>query len=559
MSAEIAARLRQLAQDHHDGRLDTTAYRSLRSPLLDSLVSNVAMSTALEITQPRSVAATGTVRALAERKSENPASSGRALGGLAMLLALVVVAVGAYLMLRGGHSNGVPVAGPTTSASGAPEQVLELVGPFMDRGDWSEGRLAALNASLLELGGSRIAVVAHDARFQRFIDELRSRLKEQQALAPAPLTVDNSPLAALAVTVGIDLNSPDSALHITPLPPPPPAVDTSNPAQVPTRSAQHQAVPEHGAGSPATAASDSPALPSASGSGTATSVVSTKSGPATASSPAAAATTSAAATASAAPSTSAVDSRPSACRLELIGSRRPVCHDTVAGGVDGPQLALVPAGSFSMGSTAASEEQPVHQVAIGVPFAISIYEVSQGEFKEFCEQARRPCPSQPWSGDDYPVVNVSWDDARAYTEWLSATTHHRYRLPTEAQWEYAARAGHTGLYPSGDALSATDAQFSGSTRQTSPARRSQTFNANPFRLLHTVGNVREWVEDAWIPGFANAPNDGSAVKSAQAITRVARGGSYADGASRLRLSLREGLPSSTRDTTTGFRIVRELP
>jgi formylglycine-generating enzyme required for sulfatase activity len=212
-----------------------------------------------------------------------------------------------------------------------------------------------------------------------------------------------------------------------------------------------------------------------------------------------------------------------------------------------------------MGSTAASEEQPVHPVSIGAPFAISIYEVSQGELKQFCEQAKRPCPAQPWSGDDYPVVNVSWDDARAYTEWLSATTGHHYSLPTEAQWEYAARAGHTGPFPSGDALSPTDAQFSGTTKQTAPARRSQTFNANPFRLLHTVGNVREWVEDAWLPNFAAAPSDGSAVRAAQATTRVARGGSYADGASRLRLSLREGLPANTRDPTTGFRIVRELP
>lgn len=579
MSAEIAARLRQLAQDHHDGRLDTATYRSLRSPLLDSLVSNVAVSTAMEVTQPRAVAATGTVRTLPESKPVKPASGLRVPSALAVLLAVVVVAVGAYLVLRGSHSNGAPAAGPATGAPGAPEQVLELVEPFMDRGDWSESRLAALNAALLELGGSRIAGVAHDARFQRFVDELRSRLKEQQALSPAPLTADNSPLAALAVTVGIDLNSPDSALHITPLPPPQSVGNASSPAPAPNHSVQHQAGQEHGMESPIVTASGSqgPAQASGSGSdrestGSAASVVSSKGSPASLSGPAAAATMSAAGATIAAPGTSAaaagtsaasgtsaVDSRPSACRLELIGSRRPVCHDTIAAGGDGPQLALVPAGSFSMGSTAASEEQPVHQVAIGAPFAISIYEVSQGEFKQFCEQARRPCPSQPWYGDDYPVVNVSWDDARAYTEWLSATTHHHYRLPTEAQWEYAARAGHSGLYPSGDALSATDAQFSGPTRQSSPARRSQTFNANPFRLLHTVGNVREWVEDAWMPSFANAPNDGSAVKSSQATPRVARGGSYADGASRLRLSLREGLPSSTRDTTTGFRIVRELP
>jgi len=223
-------------------------------------------------------------------------------------------------------------------------------------------------------------------------------------------------------------------------------------------------------------------------------------------------------------------------------------------------MAVVPAGAFDMGSSAASEEQPVHHVSIGQPFAVSVYEVSQGEFKQFCEAVHRTCAQQPWSGDDYPVVNVSWDDARAYTDWLSSVTHHHYSLPTEAQWEYVARAGSTGLYPNGDStLSPTDADYSVSKLQTVAARRSDRFNANAFRLMHTLGNVREWVEDAWVQNYKGAPDDGSAVKSTQPAMRVARGGSYADGASRLRLSLRERLAPGTRDVTTGFRIVRELP
>jgi formylglycine-generating enzyme required for sulfatase activity len=227
-------------------------------------------------------------------------------------------------------------------------------------------------------------------------------------------------------------------------------------------------------------------------------------------------------------------------------------------GADGPLLALVPAGTFDMGSTVAAEEGPVHRVTIREPFAIAVNEVSQGEFREYCEHASKPCAPQPWAGDDYPVVNVSWDDARAYADWLSNVTHHRYTLPTEAQWEYAARAGQSGLFPSGDKLSPTDAYFSLLAKQSAPARRSQKFNANAFRLVHTVGNVREWVEDPWSTSFASAPNDGSAAKAAQAM-RVARGGAYTDGAARLRLSLREGVPAGTRDPITGFRVVRELP
>jgi formylglycine-generating enzyme required for sulfatase activity len=222
-------------------------------------------------------------------------------------------------------------------------------------------------------------------------------------------------------------------------------------------------------------------------------------------------------------------------------------------------MALIPAGAFDMGSTAAPEEQPVHHVTIAEAFAVSVNEVSQGEFKQYCESTRHPCTTQPWQGDDYPVVNVSWDDARSYVEWLSGVTHHHYSLPTEAQWEYAARAGTAGPYPSGTSLSPTDANFSMLRKQTAAARRSQKFNANAFRLLHTVGNVREWAEDPWTQSFAGAPSDGTAVKSSKPAMRVARGGSYTDGSARLRLSMREGLAPDTRDVTTGFRIVRELP
>ena len=155
---------------------------------------------------------------------------------------------------------------------------------------------------------------------------------------------------------------------------------------------------------------------------------------------------------------------------------------------------------------------------------------------------------------------MTWDDARAYVAWLSSVTHHRYSLPSEAQWEYAARAGRTGLVPNGDALSPTDAHYSMLAKQAAAAPRSQKFNANAFKLMHTLGNVREWVEDAWTPSFAGAPSDGAAAAAAQSASQhVARGGSYADGPTRLRLSLREGLPAGTRDATTGFRIVRELP
>jgi formylglycine-generating enzyme required for sulfatase activity len=414
--------------------------------------------------------------------------------------------------------------------------VQVLVQGFVAGGDWSDARTTTLNAALLELGDGQIAAVAHEEWFLRFVDELRRRLKEQQALSPTRLTVDNSPLAALAVTVGLDLNSPDAALHIAPLPPPspPPSPETQAVATDHTgpRVSQQAPAPAH--------------TKSVAGA----SVPSSDAGPEVAVPPAAQAPIEAAATTTAA----------YGCRVELIGSRRSLCHDALPEGVAGPEMALIPAGAFDMGSNAAPEEGPVHHVTLAQPLAMSVYEVSQGEFKQFCDSTHRSCGAQPWAGDDYPVVNVSWDDARAYTDWLTSVTHHHYSLPTEAQWEYAARAGTTGLYPNGSAtLSPTDANYSMLQRQTVAARRSQRFNANAFRLLHTVGNVREWVEDSWTRNYSDAPSDGTAVKSAQLAMRVVRGGSYADGPARLRLSMREGLAPGTRDVTTGFRVVRDLP
>jgi len=571
MSAEVAARLRTLAQDHHDGRLDLAAYRALRAPLLDSLASYTPALPAVEITQPRgtvlqaqrdaitrpgrphlassgskgSESADGRAASSSGGEHSGPLVSSQRLRQLAIAIAIaigVVTAVGLSTWLtRRASDRGTPDGRSTPIPAAQGEGVRTLLQSFAAGGDWSDARITTLNAALLELGGNRIAAVAPESWFQQFVDELRRRLKEQQALSPSRLTADNSPLAALAVTVGLDLNSPDAALHVAPLPAPPPVADATG---------EHAAarMSQQARGDSPRSAVGTAVTPGASG---VTNGVPAPVAGAVMQSPNVTADTHADA-----PTGTTAE----ACRLELVRSRRPLCHDSIPGSGAGPEMALVPAGAFDMGSTAASEEEPVHHVTLAQPFAVSVYEVSQGEFKQFCESTHRMCVAQPWAGDDYPVVNVSWDDARAYTDWLTSVTQHHYSLPSEAQWEYVARAGSTGLYPNGSAtLSPTDANFSMLQRQTLAARRSQRFNANAFRLVHTVGNVREWVEDAWTRNFAGAPNDATAVKSAHAAMRVVRGGSYADGPERLRLSTREGLAPATRDATTGFRIVRELP
>lgn len=587
MSTDIAERLRTLAHEHQEGRLDLTAYRALRGPLLDSLASGVT-PTAMETTQPRVAhrqmqrdAITRPGKPHQTKASDSvaePLATSRRLHQIAGWIAatiVVVIAVVVWAWFQHDRSEPQQSTNTTSAPPGAARSALDQ---FMDAGDWGDGRIAALNATLMELGSEQIAPLTREAGFQRFVDELRRRLKEQQALAPVTLTVDNSPLAALAVTVGVDLKSPDSELHIVAAPPAQRAEGiaegkgSTGAAPVPragagrTRDGGANAVgavaageaqqpsstpqPQASAAVDAQSAEGAPVAVggSATGSRSAADAASTADGGAR----------SAGRSAGPAAKTAADQSTPDACPRERLRSRRPLCQDTLASGADGPLLALVPAGAFDMGSTQAPEEQPVHHVTIGDAFAISVYEVSQGEFKQYCEATRRPCTTQPWSGDDYPVVNVSWDEARGYVEWLSTVTHHHYTLPTESQWEYAARAGSTGLYPSGTSLSPTDANFSMLKKQTVAARRSQKFNANAFRLVHTVGNVREWVEDPWSQTYASAPSDGAAMKSTKPTMRVARGGSYTDGSTRLRLSMREGLAPGTRDVTTGFRIVREL-
>jgi formylglycine-generating enzyme required for sulfatase activity len=544
MTGDVADKLRSLTQDYQQGRLDLAAYRALRAPLLDSLAVNGLIAAALAATEPRTgswkvvpdgeVTRPGKLAPAAPGVTSSSSVSGSAAlptrkkspVGAIVVLAVVLVAIGGVAFwLWTTHARGEHSAEGQAGASEA-NPLRDRIVPFMARADWSDAQLATLNAELLELGGSQIARVVSDTWFQRFVDELRRRLKEQQALAATTLTADNSPLAALAVTVGLDLNSPDAAIHIAALPPPPveaPPIDNvSTSIHRVSLPATPKPAPQSAPSEPVPAPTPAHVEPS--------------------------------------PQVSnATVAELNPCPAELIRSRRPLCHDTLPGGIEGPLLALVPAGSFDMGSTATAEEQPVHHVTLRQPFAISVYEVSQGEFKQYCERANKSCAQQPWSGDDYPVVNVSWDDGRSYAEWLSRVTHYRYSLPTEAQWEYAARAGRTGLFPSGDALSPTDALFSIREKQSAAARRAQKFNANAFRLVHTVGNVREWVEDGWSQNFTNAPSDGSAAKLIQAAQRVARGGSYTDSAARLRLSMREALSPGTRDVTTGFRIVRELP
>lgn len=472
-------------------------------------------------------------------------------------------------------------AGGQAQPAGQADPIRALLEPLLESPDWSDSRLVALNEALLEAGRARLDAVRDTDWFDAVVDRVRNRLLQQQALSSTPLTPDRSPLAALAATLGIDLTTatagPDhvatsGAERETKAP------NAATPAQGASRVATSERSSGRAGGSQgATDAGTSSHVKSESSSTTAThlagratteSIAAPHAGNSQTTIPVAAAGSGPAPAVGASASTSAAPTESPgrtsehhpypACSAALSHVRLNYCQDFLESGDPAPLLVLIPGGSFMMGSGESAAEGPVHRVTLSHDFAMTAYEVSQAEFQLYCRAAGKDCPGQPWTRADDPVVNVSWSDAQDYAKWLSAASHQRYRLPTEAEWEYAARAGRTGLYPSGDSLSPTDAYFSMGQTLTAPAPRSMRFNANAWHLMHMVGNVREWVEDAWNPSFADAPADGSARSQGESGIRVVRGGCYADSAIKLRLTTREPLAADGHDRCTGIRLVREI-
>ena len=281
---------------------------------------------------------------------------------------------------------------------------------------------------------------------------------------------------------------------------------------------------------------------------------------------------------------------------------------------DCPRMVVVPAGEFTMGSPAAEAERgvdegPQRQVSISRPFALGRSEVTVAEFRRFVEEsgykteAERDPRVQGCSGfiyaepvgrsaerekvtswrspglaraqaDPHPVLCVSWNDARAYGQWLSKKTGKRYRLPTESEWEYAARAGSTTSRYWGDdpvqacrfANVADQSRFqTWSFGQKHECTDGHYFTApaggyapNRFGLYDMLGNVWEWTEDCWNASYAGAPSDGAAWPTGDCAQRVCRGGSWSTVPRYARSATRHKNPSDYRDNLTGFRLARTL-
>jgi formylglycine-generating enzyme required for sulfatase activity/serine/threonine protein phosphatase PrpC len=237
-------------------------------------------------------------------------------------------------------------------------------------------------------------------------------------------------------------------------------------------------------------------------------------------------------------------------------------QDSLKSGGKGPVMVAIPAGRFEMGSPNHSvqvEERPKRSVDIA-GFAMSRHEVTYAEYERFARATGRKRPKSPGADKNkQPVTYVSWDDAVAYTRWLSSQTGRKYRLPSEAQWEYAALGLTTTKYWWGRDLGSGRAHCFNCDTGLNP--RSPTsvgrFPANPFGLHDTAGNVSEWVRDCWHPNYQDAPSDGSVWEGGDCSHRVVRGGSFLNTGKSIRAKARSKWKSQRGYDSVGFRIVRE--
>jgi formylglycine-generating enzyme required for sulfatase activity len=266
-----------------------------------------------------------------------------------------------------------------------------------------------------------------------------------------------------------------------------------------------------------------------------------------------------------------------------------LCDPFLDGAGSGPSLVLIPTGRFQMGSheherkiamAAGAQkrwlerETPQRWVGIERPFAMGRYPVTVGEWRVFVGASGwEPTGEVDWAApgfaqtDAHPVVGVTWHDAQQYLAWLSAATGKRYRLPSEAEWEYACRAGTKTAFSFGDTISPEQANYDGTFIYNGGSRGSYRggttpagmFPANPWGLFDMHGNVWEWVQDVVHENYEGAPLDGSAWETGgDAARRILRGGSWLYHPRYLRSALRNGFSSVLSNDIVGFRVVREL-
>jgi formylglycine-generating enzyme required for sulfatase activity len=241
------------------------------------------------------------------------------------------------------------------------------------------------------------------------------------------------------------------------------------------------------------------------------------------------------------------------------------------GSPDGKTRALNLDGTLKAGAPSGAEEHrnddegPQHDVKFSRLFAVGRFPVTFAEWDECVKEKGcdnyRP-KDQGWGRGGQPVINVSWIDAKAYVNWLSKKTAHTYRLLSEAEREYAARAGTVTPFWLGSTILTKDANFNGGDKGEYRRRTAsvQTFEPNNWGLYQVHGNVWEWVEDCWHDSYNGAPADGSAwTTEGDCARRVLRGGSWANAQYLLRSAMRGSYGQEKRISNAGFRVAITVP
>ena len=227
------------------------------------------------------------------------------------------------------------------------------------------------------------------------------------------------------------------------------------------------------------------------------------------------------------------------------------------------QMVSIPAGKFRMGDVAGGgkrDEQPPHDVSVSA-FRLSKYEVTFAQYDAFAQASGRAAPAAAAQArGQHPVVNIGSSDANAFAAWLSQKTGGHFRLPTEAEWEYAARAGGTSRYHWGESVGRGNANCAtcGSAWDNKGTAPVGSFAANQFGLYDMLGNVWEWVADCYNDSYVDAPTDGGVWTKGDCSKRVLRGGSWNSTAEKLRISNRDGLGAAFRFNNNGFRLAQDM-
>ncbi|RLJ22047.1 hypothetical protein DJ031_01675 [bacterium endosymbiont of Escarpia laminata] len=542
-------RLRQLAREFAEGRIDRESYRARRTGLLDAL------------------SPTDKIAPASDRKA--PAVTNRSILPLAAAAGslLLVAGVGLFLLFTGDEEP--PSTLPVVPAETQPpppmvepppppmipqteETLTTVLQAFVQSDDWREESREQLLQEWQSRGAQAIAEARSSRWFRDLETDFQSRLEEERGLATSSNGEKVKSLLDFGRRLELQNDIAEKALIV--MPTPEKKLRPVSPPQTPVEKPAPKTTPE-----PVTPTPPKPVTAVAPKQKMASSIEAPNKQSVFREAVKQNIEEKPAASPSRKQSTNVEIPVPPGCRPKYSSRHRLQCRDRLQLGENGPWLAVLPGGLFAMGSSDKTQEEPVHQVNIAYPFTISTHEVSYREYARFCRAVTGECPEQPWNRDDLSVVNISWDDAKRYTVWLSKQTGKGYRLPTEAEWEYAARAGSTGPYPVAETDLGSYAHYARHGGEDSPqASKPQRTNPNAFGLFHMAGNVREWVLDNWHKNHIDSLGDGKPRFVPDSEQRVVRGGSYNDSASALRSSARAALPQTQADRYTGFRVVRDI-